>query len=136
MLFPEAYRPTSFFLFVLFCPFLFLHYVNMYTDKHGLFVFIYMHLHVYILDLYWRWVTRSKRQSLWLSCNKVRTAIRSVTARNIKQDVFVNHKYPRLWSIPKMAKVTRTNTLIQVGRSCHKKMLMCNMKALISIILL
>ena len=98
--------------------------------------YICLYMYGYILDLYWRLVTRSKRQSLWFSCNTVRTAIRSVTARNIKQDVFVNHKYPQLWSIPKMAKVTRTNTLIPVGRPCHKKMLMCNMKALISIILL
>ena len=39
-----------------------------------------------------------------------------------KQDVFVKHKCPLKWPIPNyyMAKVTRTNILISVGRS-HKQ---------------
>ena len=38
-----------------------------------------------------------------------------------KQDVFVKHKCPQQWPIPKMAKITRTYILIPVERSCHKK---------------
>ena len=51
-----------------------------------------------------------------------------------QQDVFVKQlKCPRKWQIPKVANGTRTNILIPVGRSCHKKC-SCNMKALIFII--
>ena len=54
-----------------------------------------------------------------------------------KQDVFVNHKFQRSRPVSKMVKVTRTNTLIPVERSCQKKCNMkCNMKALIFILLL
>ena len=38
-----------------------------------------------------------------------------------KQDVFVNHKFQRSRPVSKMVKVTRTNTLIPVEKSCQKK---------------
>ena len=41
--------------------------------------------------------------------------------RHLENKMCVEHKMPPIRPIPKIVKVTRTDILIPVGKSCHKK---------------
>ena len=87
---------------------------------------ICLYMYGYILDLYWRWVTRSKRQSLWLSCNKVCTAIRSVTQTRC----VCKPQIPLIMANTKDGKSHKDKYFDTSRKILSQKMLMCNIKAL------